>query len=83
MVLMKNWFLALVVFALYVLHQDIWFWDAVRPLIFGFLPVGLFYHAVYSIAVAVLMVGLVSYAWPATLEREIDGDSSDSTQGPT
>lgn len=65
--------LALAVAALYVLHQDIWFWDTARPLVFGFLPIGLFYHAAYSVAVAVLMVLLIRYAWPAGLEREAEG----------
>ncbi len=78
---MKNWLLTLAVFGLYLLHQDIWFWDAARPLVFGFLPVGLFYHAAYSVAVAVLMVVLVSYAWPAALEREVEADSSDGSGG--
>ena len=76
---MKNWLLALAVASLYVLHQDIWFWNTARPLVFGFLPVGLFYHAVYSVAVAVLMLVLVSYAWPTTLERVVDGDTTDTT----
>ena len=70
---MTRWMLALAVAALYVLHQDIWFWDTARPLVFGFLPIGLFYHAAYSVAVAVLMVLLIRYAWPADLEREAEG----------
>ena len=70
---MARWMLALAVAALYVLHQDIWFWDTARPLVFGFLPIGLFYHAAYSAAVAVLMVLLIRYAWPAELEREAEG----------
>lgn len=78
---MKNWLLTLSVFGLYLLHQDIWFWDVARPLVFGFLPVGLFYHAAYSVAVAVLMVVLVSYAWPVALEREVEADSSDASGG--
>ena len=63
-----SWLLAAAVAALYLLHQDYWFWDSARPLVFGFLPIGLFYHAVYSLAVAVLMWALVHYAWPAHLE---------------
>ena len=78
---MKHWFLGLAVLALYVLHQDIWFWETARPLVLGFLPLGLFYHAVYSVVVALLMAVLVSYAWPAALEREVEGDSSDPTGG--
>jgi len=65
---MRNWLLAAAAFGLYLLHQDFWFWNAARPLVFGFLPVGLFYHALYSLAVAALMWALVRFAWPAHLE---------------
>ena len=60
---------ALVAAALYALHQDVWFWREARPLVFGFLPIGLFYHAAYTIAVSVLMWWLVRTRWPAHLER--------------
>ena len=62
-------FLAVVV--LYVLHQDFWFWRTAQPLVFGFLPIGLAYHACYSVVSALLMWLLVRHAWPAELEREI------------
>jgi hypothetical protein len=61
---MRHVMLALLVAALYALHQDVWFWDAARPLLFGVLPVGLAYHVLYSIVVAGLMWLLVRYAWP-------------------
>jgi len=54
---------------LYVLHQDLWFWDTARPLVLGFLPVGLAYHGAYCIAAAVLMWALTRLAWPAHLEE--------------
>ena len=54
--------------ALYALHQDVWFWREARPLVFGFLPIGLFYHAAYTIAVSALMWVLVRTRWPAHLE---------------
>ena len=60
--------LAAVVAALYVLHQDLWFWREARPLLFGFLPVGLAYHAGYCLAVSLLMWTLTRVAWPAHLE---------------
>ena len=53
---------------LYVLHQDVWFWRTARPLVFGFLPVGLFYHAAFTVACAGLMWLLVRIAWPGHLE---------------
>ena len=54
------------------LHQDIWFWRTARPIVFGFLPIGLAYHAAFTIAVAVFMAVLVKYAWPAQLERDAE-----------
>jgi len=61
--------LAAAVAALYVLHQDLWFWRTARPLVFGFLPVGLAYHGAYCAAAAVLMWALTRLAWPAHLEE--------------
>jgi len=58
----------LVTAALYVLHQDLWFWREARPLVFGFLPIGLFYHAAYTIAASGLLWMLVRLHWPAHLE---------------
>jgi hypothetical protein len=66
---MPRLLLALVVVALYALHQDLWFWREARPLVFGFLPIGLAYHAAYCVAIAVLMWVLTRVAWPAHLER--------------
>jgi hypothetical protein len=61
---------AILIALLYVLHQDVWFWRAARPLVFGFLPVGLFYHAAFTSACAVLMWVLVKRLWPAHLESD-------------
>lgn len=69
---MKRWLLVLAVATLYVLHQDIWFWRTARPYVFGFVPIGLFYHACFSGAAALLMWLLVTYAWPSHLEEEIE-----------
>jgi hypothetical protein len=62
--------LAAAVIALYLLHQDVWLWRAARPLVFGFLPVGLAYHAAFCIASALLMWALTRYAWPAHLDED-------------
>jgi hypothetical protein len=69
---MKRALLVLAFITLYVLHQDIWFWRTARPLVFGFVPVGLFYHACFSVAASVFMWLLVKFAWPAELEREVE-----------
>ena len=66
---MKTRFLLLAaVVALYALHQDLWFWRTARPLVFGFLPIGLAYHAAYCVAAALLMWALTTFAWPAHLQ---------------
>ena len=42
---MKRILLVVAVVALYALHQDFWFWRTAHPLVFGFVPIGLFYQA--------------------------------------
>jgi hypothetical protein len=60
---------ALITALVYVLHQDFWFWRTARPLVFGFLPIGLFYHAAYTAGIAVFMWFMVRRFWPAHLEE--------------
>lgn len=60
--------LFMAVAALYLLHQDVWFWRTATPLVFGFVPIGLAYHALYCVAAAVLMLVLTKAAWPSHLE---------------
>lgn len=80
---MKRALLLIIVGALYVLHQDFWFWRAARPLVFGFIPIGLFYHACYTIATAFVIWMLVKHAWPSELEEEArDGETSSEGDGP-
>ena len=62
--------LTFAIVALYLLHQDIWFWRTARPLVFGFLPIGLAYHALYCVAAAALMWALTKLAWPAHLHED-------------
>jgi hypothetical protein len=59
---------AALVAAFYVLHHDLWFWREARPLVFGFLPVGLFYHAAYTVGCSLLLWLLVRTIWPAHLD---------------
>jgi hypothetical protein len=64
--------LAIAIAAVYALHQDVWWWRDARPLVFGFLPIGLAYHGGYCLAVALLMWLLTRLAWPSHLE---DGEA--------
>ena len=72
------------VVVLYILHQDFWFWREARPLVFGFLPIGLFYHAVFTLASSAVLWLLVAFAWPSHLEAARgDGapQASDAVRG--
>ena len=77
---MKRLLLILAVVGLYVLHQDVWFFKRAEPLLFGFVPVGLWYHAVFTLAVVGLMWLLVAWAWPGHLEREAESKPSPGPQ---
>jgi hypothetical protein len=70
---MKRTLLVIAVVVVYVLHQDFWFWRTARPLIFGFVPVGLFYHACFAVLASLLLWLLVKHAWPSHLEQEAEG----------
>ena len=62
--------LALVIAAaLYALHQDVWFWREARPLVLGVLPIGLFYHAAYTLASALVLALLVRWLWPSHVDE--------------
>jgi hypothetical protein len=73
----KGALLLLAVLAVYLIHQDFWNWVQVEPLLFGFLPIGLWYHAAYSLLASALMWLLVKFAWPKSLE-EIERKQRDS-----
>jgi hypothetical protein len=65
--------LFLVIFiALGVLHQDVWNWDN-ADLVFGFMPVGLAYHAAYSLIAAAFWAVVMKFSWPHKLEEWAEG----------
>lgn len=67
-----------IIFALlFILHQDVWFWDD-RTLVFGFMPIGLAYHAAFSIVAALLWASAVKWAWPSDIEAWADEPTTDS-----
>ena len=59
--------------AMIALHQDIWNWPFATPFLLG-LPVGLWYHALYTLAAAGLMATLVRHLWPHDLDDSGDSD---------
>lgn len=63
-----KWFLGILTLILIVLHNDFWNWAKTDPRVFGYLPVGIWYHAGYCIAASVLLWLCVLLAWPKHLE---------------
>jgi hypothetical protein len=66
---------------LYLLHQDFWFWKD-RTLVMGFVPIGFFYHILYCLAASALLLALIRFAWPASLEREASLPSEEKEARP-
>ena len=66
---MKKLLLFLLIAGVYLLHQDFWNWKSAE-VVFGFLPIGLAYHAGYSVLAALMMAVLVKFAWPEHLEEK-------------
>ncbi len=80
---LKTALLTLMVLIVYVLHQDFWNWRRFEPLVLGFLPIGLAYHAAYSVLAAATMAVLVKFAWPAHLENTVpDATEGSQPEGP-
>ena len=71
---MKKLAIGLLLAVFYILHQDFWNWRTAGPLAFGFLPVGLWYHGLYTLGASGVMWMLVKFAWPARLEQSADPD---------
>jgi len=73
---MKRPLFVVAIIALYLLHQDFWFWRAATPIVFGFLPIGLFYHVCYTLVISALMWLLVKHVWPSRLEEGTDPEGA-------
>jgi len=61
--------IALVVL-LTVFHHDGWLWDD-PTLVANFLPVGLAYHAAFSLVASVVWIAVVYLVWPADDTAEL------------
>ena len=64
---MKNVFYALIVL-MAIIHQDFWWWDN-KTLVFGFMPLGLFYQALFSCLAAGGWAMAIKWAWPSDIEE--------------
>jgi len=62
------------VLLLLVLHQDNWFWED-DTMVFGFMPIGLFFHACISLAAAATWYLGTRFAWPVEEDPSADEKS--------
>ena len=61
-----------------LLHQDFWWWNTADPLVFGFIPIGLAYHALVSVLAAILWALAVKYCWPVGVDDTAsEGDAGE------
>lgn len=54
-----------------ILHYDFWYWDD-ASLVFGFMPIGLFYQALISLAAGIVWAMAVKWSWPSHIEEWAD-----------
>jgi hypothetical protein len=69
------------VLVVFLLHQDFWNWTKTEPLLLGFLPPGLAYHAGYCFVAALLMAVVVRYSWPRSLDEVESSHEKASKKG--
>lgn len=57
----------LLVAGLLIVHQDFWYWND-KTAVFGFIPIGLFYHACISLAAGFVWFLACNLTWPEELD---------------
>ncbi len=72
------WIIAALVVLLLILHQDNWFWED-DTLVFGFMPIGLLWHAGISIAASLTWALATVIAWPLDEESGGGSESEEAT----
>lgn len=57
-----------VLFAILVLlHHDYWWWND-ATIVLGFLPIGLAYHVLFTLAATAFWWSVVYYSWPSNVD---------------
>jgi len=72
---MGQWLAYGAIAVLFVLHNDIWFWDDPSRIL-G-LPIGLTYHLAFMAAVIAVMIWLIRAAWPGEALERLSGTDGD------
>ena len=63
------------------MHQDFWWWDDSETLVAGFVPIGLAYHALLSVAAAVGWAMAARYCWPDDVDESEDSATVGGSAG--
>ena len=63
-------FLTLIFLLVLFLRHDYWNWDIRGYLLFGVLPIGLWWQGLVTILASVMMWLMVTLAWPTHLEEQ-------------
>lgn len=63
------------VVVLAIVHYDFWWWGD-RTLVFGFLPIGLAFHALFSLVAGGVWALVVMFAWPSRVEAWADAEEA-------
>ncbi len=63
--------IGVLVIALLIAHQDNWNWDN-GYLVFGFMPIGMFFHVGISLAAGFVWFLACVFAWPKQLVTDED-----------
>ena len=75
-----KYFVWILVVALLIAHQDNWNWNDDR-LVFGFMPMGMFYHVLISLAAGFVWFLVCVFAWPCELKEDDPIDSNAGSKG--
>ncbi len=67
------------VILMFILHQDWWLWND-STLLFGFMPIGLAYHGLFSIMASVTWGLTLYFCWPTHIEEFADGKDEGNSQ---
>ena len=62
-------FLTLIFLLVLFLRHDYWNWDTPGYLLFGVLPIGLWWQAAVTLLASIMMWLMVNLAWPSHLEE--------------
>jgi hypothetical protein len=63
--------LTIILLVVLVLRHDYWQWTAPGYLLFGFLPLALWWQAGVCILASIMMALMVHLAWPGHLEDQV------------